>query len=604
MADPMETKESENGLEFLEEVTKNAHQIQEQVLAEILRRNAATEYLSRFLHGQTDKQSFKNNVPIVTYEDIKPYIDRIANGETSNILLADPISFFIQSSGTSGGQPKLIPMTAESFEKRMLEVTLSHPVVKKCFDGSEKGKAMTLYFIKKGIETPSGLMAKTLSTLYFTSNGFKKHAPKTCTSPIETIHCLDNKQSMYCQLLTGLLQREEVVRINSIFASVLARCIKFLEDHWKGLCSDIRTGSLSDWVIDPGCRYAVSSMLTGPNPELADTIENICGDESWEGVIKKLWPKAKYINSVITGSMSQYIPLLDFYGGGIPLVSPSYGSSESSFGINLKPLSNPFDISYTFLPSMAYFEFLPVNEDNREKAQEFHFHGVSSKGSLEVTNEDGNIVPVDLANVKVGQYYEVVVTTLTGLYRYRVGDVLKLTGFHNNSPQFQFVERRNTVLSIDMDKTSEADLLKAIRNAKLLIEPFGFVLATFSSYAETSSIPGRYVLFWELKSKASNNCPKLDAKIMEQCCCMVEESLDFTYKSLREANKIAALELRVVKHGTFDALMDFYVSKGASVNQYKTPCCIKSEEALKILNSGVIGKFFSPKTFPQVESLS
>ncbi|KAK9046400.1 hypothetical protein V6N11_052288 [Hibiscus sabdariffa] len=409
---------------------------------------------------------------------------------------------------------------------------------------------------------------------------------------------------MYCQLLTGLLQRDEVVRINSIFASVLARCIKFLEDHWKGLCSDIRTGCLSDWVIDPGCRYAVSSMLTAPNPELADTIENICGDESWEGVIKKLWPKAKYINSVITGSMSRYIPLLDFCGGGIPLVSPSYGSSESSFGINLKPLSNPFDISYTFLPNMAYFEFLPVNEDNREKAQEFHFHGVSSKGSLEVTEADGNIVPVDLANVKVGRYYEVVVTTLTCLYRYRVGDVLKLIGFHHNSPQFQFVERRNTVLSIDMDKTSEADLWKAIRNAKLLIEPFGFVLAAFSSYSETSSIPGRYVLFWELKSKASNNCPKLDAKIMEQCCCMVEESLDFTYKSLREANKIAALELRVVKHGTFDALMDFYVSKGASVNQYKTPCCIKSEEALKIMNSGVIGKFFSPKTFSQVESLS
>ncbi|KAK9046399.1 hypothetical protein V6N11_052287 [Hibiscus sabdariffa] len=130
MADPMETKESDNGLEFLEEVTKNAHQIQEQVLAEILRRNAGTEYLTRFLHGQTDKQSFKNNVPIVTYEDIKPYIDRIANGETSNILLADPISFFIQSSGTSGGQPKLIPMTAEGFEERILEITLSDPVVR------------------------------------------------------------------------------------------------------------------------------------------------------------------------------------------------------------------------------------------------------------------------------------------------------------------------------------------------------------------------------------------------------------------------------------------------------------------------------------------
>ena len=150
------------------------------------------------------------------------------------------------------------------------------------------------------------------------------------------------------------------------------------------------------------------------------------------------------------------------------------------------------------------------------------------------------------------------------------------------------------VLSIDLDKTSEADLFLAITNAKLLLDPLGFVLTTYSSYADTSSTPGRYVLFWELKMKASNDFPKLDAKIMEQCCSIVEESFDFTYKSLRKVNIIAPMELRVVKHGTFDALMDFYVSKGASISQYKAPCCIKSEEAIKILNSGVVGKFFSP----------
>nr|KJB53387.1 hypothetical protein B456_009G3833002 [Gossypium raimondii]KJB53388.1 hypothetical protein B456_009G3833002 [Gossypium raimondii] len=391
------------------------------------------------------------------------------------------------------------------------------------------------------------------------SDSFKKSVPKICTSPIEMILCLDHKQSMYCQLLTGLLQRDHVVSVSSIFGSVLARSIKFLEDYWNELCSNIRTGCLSDWITDPGCRNAVSSILTRPNPELADTIEHICGNESWEGIIKKLWPKAKYINSVITGTMSQYISLLDFYGGGIPLVSPSYGSSESTFGINLNPLSNPYDVSYTFLPNMAYFEFLPVDKDGEEKARESNLDGVSSQWLSEMINANGNVEHVDFTNVKLGQYYEVVVTNFTGLYRYRVGDVLKLTGFHNNSLQFQFVERRNSVLSVDMDKTSEADLLKAIRNAKRHLEPLGF--------------------------------------IMEQCCSIVEESLDFTYKSLREANKIAALELRVVKHGTFDALMDFYVSKGASINQYKTPPCIKSEEAVKVLNSGVLEKFFSPKTF-------
>ncbi|KAK8329735.1 hypothetical protein V6Z12_A11G343800 [Gossypium hirsutum] len=119
-------------MKILEELTSNAHEIQEQMLEEILIRNAGTEYLSRFfVNGQNHKQNFETNVPIVTYEDIKPYIDRIANGETSSILFADPITQFIQSTGTSEGKPKLIPMTSESFEKRMVKPLLVDLVMKK-----------------------------------------------------------------------------------------------------------------------------------------------------------------------------------------------------------------------------------------------------------------------------------------------------------------------------------------------------------------------------------------------------------------------------------------------------------------------------------------
>ncbi|KAB2006208.1 hypothetical protein ES319_D11G327000v1 [Gossypium barbadense] len=582
MAGESEIKETyQNFMKILEDLTNNAHELQEQMLEEILRRNAGTEYLSRFFpSGQADKQNFKTNVPIVTYEDIKPYIDRIANGETSSILFADPISQFLRSSGTSGGQQKLIPITTESFERGCYHSFLADVVMKKCFSVSDEGRSLSLYFCKPDMETPSGLVASSYVTFYSKSNIFKTSLAKFCISPIETILCLDIKQSMFCQLLTGLLQRDKVVLFGSTFASLLARTIKFLEDYWRELCCNIRTGYLSDWIIDPGCKNAMSLILTMPNPELADLIQQICEDKSWEGVIKKLWPKIKYISSICTGSMSQYIPLLEFYGGGIPLVSPSYASSEACFGINLKPLSNPFDVSYTFLPNIAYFEFLPVNKDGGGKAQ--------------VTRTIDK--PVDLANVKLGQYYEVVVTTLAGLYRYRVGDVLRVTGFYNKSPQFQFVERQNVVLSIDADKTTEEDLWKAITNAKLILEPFGVMLTAYNSYSDISSTPGRYVLFWELKMKDSNDLPKLDVKIMEQCCCIVEESFDFTYKSLRKGGAISGLELRVVKRGSFDELMDFYISKGASISQYKPPCCLKSEEAIKILNSGTVGKFFSPKT--------
>ncbi|EEF50139.1 Indole-3-acetic acid-amido synthetase GH3.17, putative [Ricinus communis] len=572
--------DNEAGLKLLEELTTNACQIQDNVLQLILTNNAQTKYLSSFLDGLSDKLDFKEKVPVVNYEDIRPCIECIANGGSSSIISAQPITELLTSSGTSGGQPKMMPSTAEELDRKTFFYNLLVPVMNKYIDGLDQGKGMYLLFIKPEISTPSGLMARPVLTSYYKSSNFRNrpfNRYNVYTSPDETILCPDSKQSMYCQLLCGLVQRDEVLRVGAIFASAFLRAIKFLEDYWQELCSNIRTGCISDWIDDPSCRNAVSSILKKPNSELADLIERKCSNKSWEGIIKKLWPRTKFIEVIVTGSMAQYIPTLEFYSGGLPLVSTMYASSECYFGINFKPLSAPSDVSYTLLPNMAYFEFLPVERG----------YGAKQKKKMET---------VDLVDVKVGHYYELVVTTFTGLYRYRVGDILMVTGFYNNAPQFRFVHRRNVVLSIDTDKTNEEDLLKAVTQAKRLLEPLGFLMTEYTSFADTSSIPGHYVLFWELKTRGENVPEELDPIIMEQCCLTVEESLDSVYRRCRKKDKsIGALEIRVVKHGTFDALMDFCLSQGSSVNQYKTPRCIKSEAALKILDSRVIGKFFSKR---------
>lgn len=73
-------------------MTENADQVQEQVLNEILTRNLETEYLNRFLTRLSDKNLFKKKVTIVNYEDIELYIEKIANGEPSEIIPSQPIS--------------------------------------------------------------------------------------------------------------------------------------------------------------------------------------------------------------------------------------------------------------------------------------------------------------------------------------------------------------------------------------------------------------------------------------------------------------------------------------------------------------------------------
>ncbi|XWS39388.1 hypothetical protein CRYUN_Cryun18bG0049800 [Craigia yunnanensis] len=375
--------DNETGMKILEDLTENVYQIQQRVLEEIMTRNAHTEYLMDFLNGHSDNELFKRKVPLVNYEDIRPYIEQIVNGDSSNIISAEPIT----------------------------------ELLTRYVDGLDEGKGMYLLFVKPENKTPSRLTARPVLTRYYNSSNFKNrpfNRFNVYNSADETILCSDSKQSMYCQLLCGLLQREEVLRVGAVFASAFLRAIKFLEDYWKELCSDIRTGHVSDWITDPSCRKVVSLILSKPNSGLAGLIEHECSSKSWEGIIKKLWPKTKYIEVIVTGSMAQYISTFEFYSGGLPLVSTMYASSECYFGINLKPLSKPSDVSYTLVPNMAYFEFLPVKKNHADATQDVECNGVCKENCMEEETEKEDVETVDLVDVKLGQYYELVVTTFTG----------------------------------------------------------------------------------------------------------------------------------------------------------------------------------------------
>ena len=58
-------------------------------------------------------KAYKQNVPIHEYDDIKPYILRMMNGE-ENILWNTPVSWFAKSSGTTSDKSKFIPVSEES----------------------------------------------------------------------------------------------------------------------------------------------------------------------------------------------------------------------------------------------------------------------------------------------------------------------------------------------------------------------------------------------------------------------------------------------------------------------------------------------------------
>ncbi len=60
-------------------------------------------------------RDFKNTVPVQEYDELKPYIERMMQGE-ENVLWPTPVTWFAKSSGTTSDKSKFIPVSDESMK--------------------------------------------------------------------------------------------------------------------------------------------------------------------------------------------------------------------------------------------------------------------------------------------------------------------------------------------------------------------------------------------------------------------------------------------------------------------------------------------------------
>ncbi|KAK7831457.1 jasmonoyl--L-amino acid synthetase JAR4 [Quercus suber] len=582
MVEKMEEFDQEKVIEEFETLTKDAERVQRETLEKILEENGSAEYLQSLgLNGRTDIESFRACVPLVTHQDLEPYIQRIVDGDSSPILTGKPITTISLSSGTTQGKPKFIPFNDELMENTLQIYRTSFAFRNREFP-LENGRALQFLYSSKQFKTKGGLAAGTATTNVFRNSMFKKGMKaiqSISCSPDEVIFGSDFHQSLYCHLLCGLIFRDEVQFISSTFAHSIMYAFSTFEQVWEELCNDIRTGVLSSRINVLSTRTAMSKLLK-PNPELADLIYKKCSSLSnWYGLIPELLPNAKYIYGIMTGSMEPYLKKLRHYAGGLPLLSADYGASEGWIGANVNPKLPPELATYAVLPNIGYFEFIPLRENIEDQG-----HNNMESSFLRMEPK-----PVGLTEVKIGEEYEVIVTNFAGLYRYRLGDAVKVIGFHNSTPEIKFVCRRNLLLTINIDKNTEKDLQLSVEEAGKVLSEEKLDVVDYSSYVDLSTDPGHYVIFWEISGEASQ-------EVLKECCnCLDKSFVDAGYVSSRKVNSIGALELRVVKRGTFQKILDHYLGLGSAVSQFKTPRCVgpRNNLVLQILCANVVKSYFS-----------
>ncbi len=129
-------------IQQIELFLKYPHEVQNELLIGLTQKAKHTEFGQ--LHGFKEMSSysrFSDNVPISTYEDYAPMVERARTGEL-NVFWPNPIKWFAKSSGTTNAKSKFIPVSQDALDdchyaasKDLIALYLNNNPESKLFDG-------------------------------------------------------------------------------------------------------------------------------------------------------------------------------------------------------------------------------------------------------------------------------------------------------------------------------------------------------------------------------------------------------------------------------------------------------------------------------------
>jgi hypothetical protein len=161
-----------------------------------------------------------------------------------------------------------------------------------------------------------------------------------------------------------------------------------------------------------------------------------------------------------------------------------------------------------------------------------------------------------------GQYF-IYVTTLAGLYRYEMNDLMEVTGFYGEAPILRFLHKGKGMVSFTGEKLSEAQVIAAVeRGLADRRGAFEFIAALGEVPDETP----RYAFLVEFDEPLEDNEGRRMLRGIEDALC----ELNVEYGAKRASLRIDAPVLRRIRPGAFNDYRRREVEKGRKDGQFKT----------------------------------
>ena len=543
----------DNGRKFLkyfEQITKNPIEESSKVLFKILEDNKDTEYGKKYnfkdIHSIEDYQKM---VPVITYEDIACDIERMKSGE-KNILTSYNFNHMNRTSGTTG-EPKLIPLTDEQTEVFMkyesqymqgiLDKYLDPSWVEGKFFSLVEGKHMTL---DNGITVgaASSIISDTLKgDLEPYSSLFKA----LYTSPAEAMVPGPEIDTKYIHLRFAIAERN-IVGISASLYSLIVVFMTYLYNNYEVLINDIEKGTIDSSITLPDDVRESLLKKIEPMPERAKELREIFKNGPDIPFMPLIWPKLQYVVGIGTGDLSSYDNILkeQFHGGKIHSIYMGIQSSEGLWSVS----RGIDDINSILVPDSSFMEFL----------------------DLDYGDDFSKCVTID--KLEEGKKYQLVVTSFVGLYRYRLSDSVKVTGFYNETPTVEFMYRVNNTINMAAEKTTEIMFQIAVEKT---LDELDLSLKDYEVFADFSAVPGQYVVMIETDDEKRFSISREElSKVFLEKLCNVNPEFRYRY----EIDYLQAPDVYFEKPGAqilFKEKMDALGKGGA---QFKPVHIIRTSE--------------------------
>lgn len=489
---------------------------------------------------------YRQLVPAVEYEDIRPYVKRMMSGESDVLIKGKPVMYATTSGST--GEPKYIPISEPYLNKVYLGMSklmmLNYSRLKlKCLSG---------YILTIVGKTEEGLTedATPVGSASGLTNGSTGKLITRMYAVPQEVFSIENYSARYYTLMRYAIEKDVTLWVTPNPSTVL-EMQSVVDQHLDDFIKDIGEGTIkSDIAIEPEVREKLEKNLK-PNPGRAYELRRL--QTLYERVLPRhYWPNLKLLSTWKCGNTQIYTSKIhDFFSPSVVHHEFGYFASECRAGLVVDKSNES-----VLFPNKHFFEFKKEKDLGDPSAPFFR-----------------------LDELKEGERYCPYVTTWGGLFRYNMNDIVQVASRYKQAPRVHMVQKVNGIVSITGEKLYEDQFIKAVDAAQ---ESTGMKLLYYAGYVNLHE--SRYDWYFEFEDSRVNQ------KKSEEFAKVVDENLkviNIEYQSKRDSFRLKDPAVFLLEPNAFNKFKRFIISRNhRDASRFKPNVLAQNED-----NHNVIKRF-------------